>query len=384
MKQNLSAYVGAQIFDGESCHSDAALLVRDGGVQAICARAALPAQVREIPLDGGFLAPGFVDLQVNGGGGILFNESQDMATLSRISQAHARLGTLALLPTLITDTPAHVSRAITAVKQAIAAKMPGIIGLHLEGPHLSRARKGAHEAALIRPMTSADLDELISAARTLPHLMLTVAPESVTDAQIGALAQAGAIVSLGHSDASYEACASAARAGARCATHLYNAMSQLQNRAPGLVGAALENADVHTGLIADGIHVHPASIRAALAAKSGPGSVFLVTDSMAAAGSELREFTLNGRTIYRRDGRLTLADGTLAGADLDMPRALWVMVNEVGISADRALAMATSIPARLLGNPPGLGHLQAGQAADFVHLSQNFDLLGVWRAGQPL
>ena len=382
-KMPLTAYTGADIFDGETRHRGAALLVRGAHIKAITPADRLPETARPVALAGGILAPGFVDLQVNGGGGVMFNDAQTPETLARIADAHAARGTLSLLPTLISDTPARVSAAINAARQAIAAGVAGIIGLHLEGPHLSLARKGAHDPAMIRPMQDRDLDELLHAARDLPSLMVTVAPETVTPAQIEALSQAGIIVSLGHSDADYELACTAAAHGARCVTHLFNAMSQLSNRAPGLVGAALSGGGLYAGLIADAIHVHPAAIRTALHAKSGPGEIFLVTDAMATAGTELRDFTLNGRRIYRRDGRLTLGDGTLAGADLDMPRALQVMVQEVGVSPDRALAMATSIPARLLGRSDRIGRLSPGMTADFVHLSPDFTLQSVWRAGQP-
>src|SRR5690606_21373453 len=250
----------------------------------------------------------------------------------------ARLGTLTILPTLITDTPEVTRAAIAAVAQAVAEGLPGIAGLHLEGPHLSLARKGAHDPDLIRPMGGDDLRFLLDAARSVPRLLLTIAPESVDKEQISALSDAGVIVSLGHTDAGFATCRAAFDAGARVATHLFNAMSPLGNREPGLVGAVLASGAVSAGIIADGIHVHPASLRVALAAKAGPGSLFLVTDAMAPAGTDMRSFRLNGREILRENGRLTLADGTLAGADLDMTRALRVITRDAGLALDRALA----------------------------------------------
>ncbi len=381
---SLTAFSGVDIFDGRERHTDAALLVLAGRVKAIVPRKAIPKGAEAVDLQGGIIAPGFVDLQVNGGGGILFNEEQSVDCLRRIVNAHADNGTTALLPTLITDTRDRTQAAIVAVAEAIAEGVPGILGLHLEGPHLSLARKGAHDPGLIRPMETEDMEMLQQAALALPNLMVTVAPESVTPEQIGELAAAGILVSLGHTDADYQACRDAVANGARCATHLFNAMSQLTSRAPGLVGAALDLGAMNAGLIADGIHVHPATIRAALHGKTGPGAVFLVTDSMAAAGTDLTEFTLNGRTIYRRGGRLTLEDGTLAGADLDMPRAVQVMVEQVGVTTDRALAMATRIPAHILGRAPEFGTLQPGARADFVHLGNNLFLKGAWRTGNRL
>jgi N-acetylglucosamine-6-phosphate deacetylase len=262
--------------------------------------------------------------------------------------------------------------------------VPGFLGLHLEGPHLDRRRKGAHDPALIRPMTAEDLAALQEAARRLPALLVTLAPESATPAQVAALAGAGAVVSIGHSDTGIAAARAAFAAGARCVTHLFNAMSQLGNREPGLVGAALDADGVRAGLIADGIHVAPESMRAALAAKRGADGIFLVTDAMPVAGTDLTEFALNGRRILRRDGRLTLADGTLAGADVDFAASIRTLVAAVGVPLDRALAMATALPAAVIGASDRHGRLSPGLPADFVHLDPDLRLAGVWRAGERL
>ncbi len=369
---SLHAYIGADIFDGHSLHHGKALLLEGGLFAGICAAGTVPAGAKAVQVDGGTVLPGFVDLQVNGGGGVMFNDDTTVAGLAVIAQAHASTGTAAILPTLITDTPARTRAAIEAAVQAIAQDVPGIIGLHLEGPHLSVARKGAHDPALIRPMGPEDLALLCEAAGRLPNLMLTVAPESVTPEQIAKLVAAGAIVSLGHSDCSYDMARACFAAGASCATHLYNAMSPLGHREPGLVGAVLDTGGVHCGLIADAIHVHPASIRAALGAKQGPGQVFLVTDAMATVGSDITGFELNGRRVLRREGRLTLETGSLAGADLEMPKALSVMVQVVGVGLAQALAMATGFPSQLLRNPGPYGRFVQGHPAHAIHLDQAF------------
>jgi len=380
---SVTAYTGADIFDGINRHKDAALLVDGDSFAGILPITDIPADAEIHPLPGGTIAPGFVDLQVNGGGGVLFNSAQTVETLRTIAQAHARCGTTSLLPTLITDTPEHVRAAIDAVEQAIATHVPGIIGLHIEGPHLSVARKGAHNPDLIRKMEPADMALLLNAVKRLPILLVTVAPESVTPEQITTLTDAGVHISLGHSDAPYDVCKTAAAHGATCATHLFNAMSQFTGREPGLVGAALDTPTLHAGLIADGIHVCAASIRTALAAKQGPAAVFLVTDAMSTVGSDITEFTLDGRTIYRRDGRLTLADGTLAGADLNMPTALRFMTSKVGVSPDEALRMATSKPAKMLQNMQ-VGQLVSDGVANFVHLDDDLYLTAVWQNGAPV
>jgi N-acetylglucosamine-6-phosphate deacetylase len=304
--------------------------------------------------------------------------------LRTICAAPARLGTTALMPTLITDTPEVTRAAIAAGIAAAGAGLPGFLGLHLEGPHLDPRRKGAHDPALIRPMTDADLAMLTDAARRLPHLIVTLAPESATPQQVAALAGAGAVVSLGHSDTSAEAARAAFAAGARMVTHLFNAMSPLGHREPGLVGATLDAEDVACGLIADGVHVAPEVVRVALAAKRGEDAVFLVTDAMAVAGTDLDGFTLNGRRILRRDGRLTLQDGTLAGADVDFPAALRFLTGTVGLTLPRAWHMATGAPARALGAAGRLGALAPGLPADLVHLDDDLRLAGVWRGGVPL
>lgn len=361
------AYRGGPVFDGEILHRGKALIVEAGRVAALVPEAEAPPNA--VDLSGDILAPGFVDLQVNGGGGVMFDGGADAGTLATIARAHRALGTAAILPTLITDTPEATRAAIDAAAQAVARGVAGIAGLHLEGPHLAPARKGAHDPALIRPMTDEDCDLLCGAADRLPTLMVTLAPEASTAEQVGRLRRAGVLISLGHSDASFEAALAHQAAGARLVTHLFNAMSQLGNREPGLVGAALTSGDLSAGLIADGIHVHPATMRAAWAAKTGPGRIFLVTDAMASAGSDITEFRLGGRRILRRGGRLALEDGTLAGADLDMGRAVRVLVDQVGIALADALAAATSVPARLAGLADGAGTLHVGARAEPVRIA---------------
>jgi N-acetylglucosamine-6-phosphate deacetylase len=374
---------GARIFDGKNL-GPGDLLIEGGKVAALLPAGSAPEGGDVLRLDGGILAPGFGDLQINGGGGLMLNDRPELATVELMAAANAGLGALTILPTLITDTPDITRRAVEAVADAVAKGVPGIAGLHLEGPHLSLARKGAHDPALIRPMADADLGFLLGSARRLPRLLVTLAPESVTPDQIARLAAAGVVVSLGHTDCSYDAARAAITAGAHVATHLFNAMSQLGNREPGLVGAVLDDGRISAGLIADAVHVHPAAIRSALAAKRGPGEIFLVTDAMAPAGTDLAGFTLNGRTIRRESGRLTLADGTLAGADLDFPRALRVLRDEVGLPLVQALRMATLAPARVIGLEDRCGRIGAGRRADLVHLSDGLELRAIWQGGQSL
>jgi N-acetylglucosamine-6-phosphate deacetylase len=226
-------------------------------------------------------------------------------------------------------------------------------------------------------MTDGDLTFLLDAARRLPRLIVTLAPESVREDQVQALAAAGAVVSLGHSDCTYATALRYRSAGARMVTHLFNAMSQIAPRAPGLAGAALADGGLSSGLIADGHHVHPATLALALAAKQGPGQAFLVSDAMATAGSDITAFHLGSREIRLDGGRLTLADGTLAGAHLDLARAVYVLVRDCNQPLTRALAMASDIPARIAGLPRGFGRLPG--RADFVHIDEELKVRSVWQ-----
>jgi N-acetylglucosamine-6-phosphate deacetylase len=381
---SILAIRGARIFDGEDWRGGKALLVSNGTVEAIVATPAVPADAETVDLPGGFLVPGFVDLQVNGGGGVMLNDDPSVETIRRICAAHAPFGTTSLLPTLITDTPETTAAALDAGAAAARGEVPGFLGLHLEGPHLSLSRKGAHDPDLIRPMERADLDRLVNARNSMPVLMTTVAPETVTPQQISALAGAGITVSLGHSDAGFATAQAAIEAGARQMTHLFNAMSQLQHREPGMAGAALDTGEVSAGLIADGFHVDRHAIAIALRAKRGPGHIFLVTDAMATIGTDMTEFTLNGRTIRREGGRLSLADGTLAGADLDMISAIRFMHREIGLPLEEALRMASLYPAEAVGQEHRLGRIGEGRPASFVHLSDALEVRNVWIEGKRL
>jgi N-acetylglucosamine-6-phosphate deacetylase len=360
---------------------DHALLVDGTRIGGLVPLRDLPAGVDRVDLGGGALVPGYVDLQVNGGGGLMLNAAPTPETLATMAAAHAQLGATTILPTLITDRPEVTAAAIAAAVAACAAGVPGIAGLHLEGPHLDARRAGAHDPVLIRPMADADLRALCAAAARLPVLKVTLAPASVTMDQVVALSRAGVLVSLGHTEADFATCASATRAGARCVTHLFNAMRQLGNREPGVVGAALHLGGLSAGLIADGIHVHPATMGAAIRAKTGPGRLFLVSDAMAVAGTDLDGFTLNGRHITRDGGRLTLADGTLAGADLDLTTAIRVLTRDVGVPFARAVAMATAAPADLIGQGAQCGRFAPGARADLLHLDEHGRLAAAWQGG---
>ena len=367
----------AAIFDGETSHQDSALLILNNRVQAIVLQSNIPLTSEVQTFDGGMLIPGFVDVQVNGGGGVMLNNIQSVEAINTICDAHRKFGTTSLLPTLITDTPAKIKAAINAAIAAHKQNVQGFAGLHLEGPHLSVKRQGAHDPALIRPMTHDDLEKLLAAKAELPTLLTTIAPENVTLEQVSSMANAGIIVSLGHTDCTYQTALDYFDAGATMVTHLFNAMSQLGNREPGLVGAALAAPGISCGLIADGHHVHPTTMQMALKAKHKSGNVFLVTDAMSTVGSDIKSFLLNGREIVRLDGRLTLSDGTLAGADIDMISCVRSARTRLDLSATEAIRMASLYPATAINRQSDLGSLKPGARADFIHLSDDLEILSV-------
>lgn len=375
------AFVGARIFDGATWHDGEVLVIDNGEVATLSSGA--PADAEVISAEGLLIAPGFIDLQVNGGGGVMFNNEPNVDGIARICAAHAKFGTTALMVTLITDRPDITAKAAGAGVAAHKAGVPGFLGLHFEGPHLSIARKGTHDPALIRKMEPADLDVLAACRAQLPLVLTTIAPENVTEEQVTALQKAGVIVSLGHSDVGFAVAMAYAEAGASMVTHLFNAMSPLGHREPGVVGAALSNGRLDCGLIADGFHVDPAAIGIALRAKNGPGRIFLVTDAMSTIGTDDDGFELNGRRVYRNGGRLTLEDGTLAGADIDMLSCVRFMHEKLGTPLEEALRMASAYPAAAIG-VSHKGKLLPGFDADFVMLTPDLQMHSTWIAGEKI
>ncbi|MGC6399465.1 N-acetylglucosamine-6-phosphate deacetylase [Sphingomonas sp. FW199] len=362
--------------DGRS--TDAALSVNaDGTIGAIASDATAP---DAIDLDGGFLLPGFIDTQVNGGGGVLFNDTPDVATIARIGEAHRRFGTTAFLPTLISDTLDVIEAALDATDAAIDAGVDGCIGVHVEGPFLNPVRRGIHDKQHFRALDDRAIRLLTRPSRG--KVMVTVAPEQNDLDAIRALVDAGVIVSLGHSDATYEQARQAIEAGARGVTHLFNAMSPLLHRAPGMVGAALEDETVYCGLIVDKIHVHPAAIRMAL--KTRPADrMMLVTDAMPSVGNGCQSFMLNGELIRVENGACFSADGTLAGCDLDMATAVANTV-DIGVPIDVAAAMASANPAAFLGIGDLYGAIAVGKRADLVWLGRDLKIRGTWIGGRQV
>lgn len=357
---------------------DTCVVVEDGHIVAVL-HGDPPSGPPRIDLAGGWLAPGFIDVQVNGGGGVLFNDDPSVATIATIGRAHRRFGTTGFLPTLISDTTETMQRAIAATRAAIAAGVPGVLGIHLEGPYLAPARRGVHDARHVRVP---DADELqhITALDT-GKTLITLAPEQVPLTTLHALRARGAILSAGHSAATLTQAQAAFAAGIRGVTHLFNAMPPLQGREPGLLGAALDDDAVWCGIIVDGVHVHPASLRVAVKAKPR-GKVLLVTDAMPVVGSDHPDFTLYGQPITVRDGALRTADGTLAGSALDMAHAVRNTVHLLGLPLDEACRMAAQYPAEFLGLGDQYGRIAPGYRANLVWLDSALQVRGTWIGGE--
>jgi len=361
-----------RLFDGERLRGGLALRL-DGTRVADLAPLDPKMDAKPVP---GLLTPGYVDLQVNGGGGVLLNAEPTVAGMEAIAAAHRRLGTVALLPTLITDAPEVMDRATDA---ALAARGgPGIVGLHLEGPHISVPRRGTHAARFIRPLD----DRTLAAVRRLREggvpVLLTLAPEATAPGQIAALAAMGVVVSLGHSDATAEQARAALAEGARTFTHLFNAMSPLTHRAPGLVGAAL-NASVPVGLICDGIHVVDEVLALALRARPAPDLTYIVSDAMPTVGGP-DHFRLYDMDLRVEDGRLVNPEGSLAGAHVTMAESVARLVTRVGTDPETALRMAVTVPAQLIGRPD-LATIEGRDAADLLLLDDGYALAGTLAEG---
>lgn len=370
--------IAEQLFDGEQMLRDQAMTLADGRIIAIGPAAHLPAG-SDAEILHGLLAPGFIDVQVNGGGGALFNADPSPQCIYRLADAHARYGTTGLLPTLITDDVQVMQHAADAIAAARRAGFSAVLGVHFEGPHLSVARRGVHSADFIRPIS--DAEWRVFAREDLGVKVVTVAPETVPADDIRKLVAIGVRVCLGHSNADYDTVMRALDAGATGFTHLYNAMSPLTSRAPGMVGAALLDTRSWCGLIVDGVHAHPAAMRVALNAKAR-GKIMLVTDAMPPVGSDEREFEFFGAKVIRDGDTLRDANGSLAGSTLDMAGAVRNSMQMLGVSAEEALRMAALYPAAFLGLSGSHGRIASGVVADLVLLDAQWQVTACWRRGE--
>src|SRR6476659_6497334 len=372
------AIVADRVFDGRGWHRGASVLIHNERIAGVVSEGEVPSEWPQSRLaDGVFLATGFIDLQVNGGGGVLLNDHPTADSMRVIAHAHRRYGTTACLPTLITDTREQMRIAIAAARSV--AGREGVLGLHLEGPFISPQRPGVHRPDRIAEPGAGDLEqlcELTGAGRSL----VTLAPECVPAGFVMTLAAAGVRISIGHSEASAAVVTQAVAEGATGVTHLFNAMPPFSARDPGIVGTTLSEPRLTAGLIVDGMHVDPVSVRAAFAAK-GADRVALVTDAMPTVGTSLDRFDLVGRTIKLVDGRLTTKEGTLAGAHLDMASAVRNTVRLAKVPLEDALRAASLTPARFLGLDNERGALVQGARADLVALTEEMRVVATWLDG---
>ncbi|MGH8113954.1 MAG: N-acetylglucosamine-6-phosphate deacetylase [Rhodanobacteraceae bacterium] len=372
------ALVNARVLTTQGWRDNVAVVVEDGWIRGLVAADCIPTHATRRDLSGRTLLPGFIDCQVNGGGGVLFNDRPDVDGIRSICAAHRHFGTTGFLPTLISDDTETMRAAIAAVDAAIAERVPGVLGIHLEGPFLSRERKGVHAAKYLHPPAASELRVVESLQRGVT--LLTLAPECVAPDAIRELVRHGVIVAAGHSNADYARVRIALDSGVRGFTHLYNAMSPLTSREPGMVGAALEDADSWCGVIVDGHHVHPTGSRIALKAKPR-GKIFLVTDAMPPVGSDEPSFVLNGETITARDGICQTATGTLAGSALSMIDAVRNTVDMLGVPLDEAARMASTYPADYLGIGTTYGLIDDGYRANFTVVDEALRVTETWIDG---
>jgi N-acetylglucosamine-6-phosphate deacetylase len=374
-----TALVNGRILTGERIASGQTVLMSAGRIEGVVpsddprCREADP-----VDLQGQILLPGFIDVQVNGGGGVLFNDDPSLASISAIGAAHRRFGTTGFLPTLISDDLDTIGQAIAAVQASLDAHLPGALGIHIEGPFLNWARRGVHDPKHLRRLDNAVVSLLcgLRGGRTV----LTLAPEMTTTDMIAQLSASGILISAGHSDANFAQTSAAIAHGVRGFTHLFNAMAPLAPREPGIVGAALYDASTWCGIIVDGHHVDPVMLKLALRCKRHD-RFMLVTDAMPAVGSTEPTFVLQGRTIHVKDGVCRDENGTLAGTGLDMASAVRNAVSLLGLELAEAARMASEYPAAFLGLDAELGRIAAGYRANLVLVDDGVQVTRTWIEG---
>ena len=373
----MKQYIAKRFFSGESFFENVCFNVVNGKIDALFCEPSADA----VKLDG-LVAPGFIDVQVNGGGGAFFNAEQSVECVANIANAHGQFGSTAILPTLITDSLDVMTRAADAMADAIKSNTAGIVGIHFEGPHLSLPKKGTHSEQYIRPLS--DDEFAVFERNDLGLKLVTIAPENVSTQDIRRLVAAGVKVSIGHTNADYKTVMAAIEAGADGFTHLFNAMSPFTSREPGVVGAALADTQSWCGLIVDGHHVHPASAKLAIATKTR-GKIMLVTDAMPPVGTSDTEFDFfDGRKVIRTGDRLNSTTGELAGSVLDMASAVRNTVNTLDVSLSESLRMASLYPAQYLALDTCKGRLAVGFDADFVVLDNDLYAVDSYIKGQRI
>lgn len=373
------ALIGAKVFDGENFLDDTAIIIENDNIIEITPLGQLDDNIEKVDLKGGVIAPGFIDLQVNGGGGAFFTNDTSVSAINTMVQGHRPTGTTSMMPTLISDTKEVHQAGVQAISEAIQAGNHGVLGVHIEGPFFSMEKRGAHNERYIREMDDSDESwlEKISGFKVI----VTLAPEHTKPGQIKALTDAGIFVCAGHTNAHYEDIVRGIDEGLSGFTHLYNAMRPQTGREPGTVGAALESDSTWCGIIVDNHHVHAGSVRTALAAKP-KGKLYLVSDSMSTVGAKEKSFTIYGETISEKDGALVNAEGRLAGSAIGMIDAVRINTLDVGVELGESLRMASLYPAEYMQLDNKLGRIQAGYRADLTHFDDEYTVKNTWVAGE--
>ncbi|MDF7670576.1 N-acetylglucosamine-6-phosphate deacetylase [Orbaceae bacterium ESL0721] len=368
------ALINCRLYTGYEQLNNYAILIDEDKIGKICKQDALPANIDIVDVNNAVVAPGFIDLQVNGCGGVQFNETVDalsIETLEQMQTTNLRSGCTSFLPTLITSSDEFMEKAVAVMRDYLQIHKNQALGLHLEGPYINSEKKGIHDEKFIRPPSQKMINFLSDNADVIK--IITLAPEKVADHYIHQLAEAGIKVSVGHSNGNYEDCCRGFKAGITMGTHLFNAMPYIAGRAPGIVGAIYDTPAVYAGIIADGEHVHFANIRNSHKIKQD--HLILITDAMLLAGSNLASTQFGGKTIYHKAGRCVDANGTLAGSALTMIKAVENSVKQVGIELDEVLRMATLYPAKAIGMDNVLGTLNEGKVANLVIFNDDFTVI---------
>ncbi|EKM0372052.1 N-acetylglucosamine-6-phosphate deacetylase [Cronobacter turicensis] len=368
------ALTHGRIYTGHDILDDHAIVIADGLIERLCPLAELPAGIEQRDMGGAIIAPGFIDVQLNGCGGVQFNDTAEavsIETLEIMQKANEKSGCTSYLPTLITCSDALMKQGVRVMREYLARHQNQALGLHLEGPWLNIVKKGTHNPDYVRQPDAALVDFLCENADVITKI--TLAPEKVSPDVIEKLTAAGIVVSAGHSNATLKEAKKGFRAGIRFATHLFNAMPYITGREPGLTGAIFDEPDVWCGIIADGLHVDFANVR--LAKKVKGDKLCLVTDATAPAGANIDEFIFAGKTIYYRNGLCVDENGTLSGSALTMIEGVRNLVEHVNIALDEALRMATLYPARAMGVAHRLGSIEAGKVANLTAFTRDYKII---------
>ncbi len=361
---NCKVYTGSDILSGH------AVVINDNKIETICLQEHLPENIKTIDLNGANLSPGFIDLQLNGCGGVMFNDEITAETIHTMHLANLKSGCTSFLPTLITSSDENMRQAIEAEREYQSKYNNHSLGLHLEGPYLNIEKKGIHSVDFIRSSDEDMIDTICNNRNVVTKV--TLAPELNNPEHIEKLSQAGIVVSIGHTNATYQQARESFESGITFATHLFNAMTPMQGREPGVVGAIYDTPDVYAGIIADGFHVDYANIR--IAHKIKGDKLVLVTDATAPAGAEMDYFIFVGKKVYYRDGKCIDENGTLGGSALTMIEAVQNTVEHVGIALDEALRMATLYPAKAIGVDHKLGRVKKGMIANLTVFDRDFNV----------